>query len=70
MDDKKMDFQTVLDTDPEYQVHLLAFIHAKGQFQQLMHKLELTDKEIIYEYLGTLAELQMREIELALATKS
>lgn len=66
MDDKYLTFQAVLDADPEYRALRQDYFDANEQFQQLMHKLELSDKDIIYEYLGTLAEMQMREIELAL----
>ena len=66
MEQKYTAFQIVLDADPEYQSIQHDFLCANQQFQILMGKLADTDKEILYAYLGALAEMQMREIELAL----
>ena len=66
MEQKYMAFQIVLDADPEYQSIQHDFLCANQQFQILMDKLADADKEILHEYLGLLAEMQMREIELAL----
>ena len=58
--------QIALDADPEYQSILRDYLIASKQFQRLTNKLEEDDKAILYAYLGILAEMQMREIELAL----
>ena len=66
MDKDYLKFRDIVEADPEYQELRRLNLCATVQFQKLLQRLEQEDKEIIYEYIGTLAELQMWEIELAL----
>ena len=69
MDYNHQFFQSVLDADLEYQELQKKHQWAGLEFRRLMEQLKQKDRETIYEYLGTLAELQIREIELALMLK-
>ena len=69
MDNKYQFFQSVLNADLEYQELQKAHYKAGLQFHRVIDQLEQKDKEILFEYLGSLAELQMRELELALTLK-
>ena len=66
MDKDYLKFRDIVEADPEYQELRRLNLCATVQFLKLLQRLEQEDKEIIYEYIGTLAELQMWEIELAL----
>lgn len=52
--------------DPEYQSIYQDYLVAAENMQSLSVRLTPADREIIVNLLGTLAELQLREIELAL----
>ena len=66
---KLLAFQAKLEADTEYQVLLQEHHCADLQLRQLVCKLEPEQQEMIHQYLGALAELQLREIELALMFK-
>ena len=66
MDDKHLALQADLDADTEYQALRQAYFSALVEFRQIIRELKPAQQEIIHQYLGTLAEMQMREIELAL----
>lgn len=69
MQDIYTPLQLLRDADPEYQALYQTHLEATSRFRQFLNRLEPTDREIIYEYLGALGEMQMREIELALMMK-
>lgn len=55
-----------LGTDSEYAALTQTYTEACQAFQLVVSALKPSQREIIYQYLGILAEMQMREIELAL----
>ena len=58
-----------LETDTEYLAMKESFQEAQRALQVVIPGLEPAKQEIIYEYLGILAEMQMRELELAFMLK-
>ncbi len=70
MEEKMLHFQTILASDPEYQVLLQRYCHAQAAFRMCISRLDTEDRDVIMEYLGALAEMQVREMELALYDRS
>ena len=70
MDNKYLTLQANLEADMEYQALQQANLQADAELRQLVSQMDSDQQEIIHQYLGTLAELQMREIELALMMES
>ena len=56
----------IMETDPEYAALTSNFKEIQQAWQAAVSELEPAKREIMHEYLGALAEMQMREIELAL----
>ena len=69
MYNKYLALQADLETDMEYQALLQENRSADDRLRELIQILEPDQQDVIHQYLGTLAELQMREIELALMLK-
>ena len=69
MGNKYLTFQAKLEADTEYQAILQEHHCADAQLRQLICNLAPEQQEIIHQYLGILAEMQLREIELALILK-
>ena len=66
---KKQQLLCQFETDSEHLALKKAFYDAQRVLDAMILTLEPSKQEILYEYLGVLAELQMREIELALMLK-
>ena len=58
-----------LETDSEYLALQKGLCDAQKALSAMIPTLEPSQQEILFEYLGSLAELQMRELELALMLK-